>query len=125
MPAAGHTDTKTEMRDILAVRALDGGGMVHVDIDALRRLADEYEDDVAAKLSAARAALQGARSIEYSNFTAVHIPLAVVYVEAWNFHNRDLESKIDSAGAVRVNLRQTADNWAAAERASTVREDLD
>jgi len=97
--------------------------MVHVNIEALRRLAAEYDSEVAAKLTAARTALQGAQAIEYSNFTAVHIPLAVAYVEAWNFHNSDLESKIESAWAVKANLEQTADNWAEADRASTVREE--
>jgi hypothetical protein len=98
--------------------------MVDVDYAALRRLATRYGTDVATKLTEARTALQAAQGIAYTNFTAVHVPLAVVYTEAWNFHNRDLESKIGSAQAVEAGLRQTADNWERAEQASTVREDV-
>jgi hypothetical protein len=97
--------------------------MVHVNTAAIRRLAGDFETEVGANLTAARTALQAAQGIEYSNFTAVHVPLAVAYVEAWNFHNRDLESKTDVARTVTANLEIDADNWDEADRASTVREE--
>lgn len=97
--------------------------MVRVDTDALRRFADRFESEVGSALAAASTALQGAQAIEYTNFTAVHIPLAAVYVEAWNFHNRDLATKRQAASTFRTNLDATADHWDEAERASTIHPD--
>jgi hypothetical protein len=97
--------------------------MVHVNTAAIRRLASDFDTEVAATLAAARTALEGAQGIEYSNFTAVHVPLAVAYVEAWNFHSRDLQSKAEFATTVAANLKVDADTWDEADRASTVREE--
>jgi hypothetical protein len=97
--------------------------VVHVDTDALRRFANQFDTEVAAKLAASGTALRGAQAIEYSNFTTVHVPLAAVYVEAWNFHNRDLESKHQTAADFKAGLEATAEHWDEAERASTIRQD--
>lgn len=97
--------------------------MVYVHPDALRRFAAQLETDVAAKLAAATEALQPAHAIEYANFTNLHVPLAVVYVEAANFHHRDLETKQQTATDFRANLEATAAHWEQAEQASTVNQD--
>jgi hypothetical protein len=97
--------------------------VVHVDTDALRRFAKQFETEVGTKLAAAGTALQGAQAIEYSNFTTVHIPLAAVYVEAWNFQNRDLETKHQTAGQFKAGLDATAEHWDEAEEASTIHPD--
>lgn len=97
--------------------------MATVDTDALRAVAGRFETEVAANLAKAKSALGQARSIEYSNFTNVHIPLAVVYVEAWNFANRDLDRKVDNAGEFAGRLRKTAADWDEAEHKSTVQQD--
>ena len=94
--------------------------MNQVDTEALRHQADRFEDDVAAKIAAALNDLQGAQAIAYSNFTTVHIPLALVYTEAWNFQNRDLQTKKETAGQFAKNLDSTADDWDAAEDKSTM-----
>jgi hypothetical protein len=98
----------------------EGMPMAHVDTDALRRLADDFENNVGVKLAAARTRLADAQGIEYSNFTNVHLPLALVYVEAFNFQNRDLETKRTTASQFRTNLRATADAWDLAEQHNTV-----
>ena len=95
--------------------------MATVDTDALRAVADHFETEVAGHLAKAKSALGQARSIEYSNFTNVHIPLAIVYVEAWNFENRDLDRKVANAGEFAGRLKKTAADWDAAEHKSTVR----
>jgi hypothetical protein len=97
--------------------------MNHIDTDAVREHADALQDRVGAALQAARNLLQEAQAITYSNFTAVHIPLAVVYTEAWNFQNRDLETKNETAIDFRTNLRSNAQAWDDAEEKSTVRVD--
>ena len=51
---------------------------------------------------------------------AVHIPLAVVYTEAWNFQNRDLETKNETATDFRTNLYNNAQAWDQAEEKSTL-----
>jgi hypothetical protein len=94
--------------------------MAQVDTDALRRLADDFETNVGTKLAAARTTLAAAQGIEYSNFTNVHLPLAAVYVEAFNFQNRDLETKRTTAAQFRTNLRATADAWDQAEQHNTM-----
>lgn len=94
-----------------------------VDTDALRGFGDQFQTDVGAKLYAARATLQAAKEIEYSNFTNLHVPLAITYVEAFNLQNVDLEQKAQAADDFRRNLRASADAWDQAERASTVRPD--
>ena len=95
--------------------------MATVDTDALRAVAGRFETEVGAHLAKAKSALGQARSIEYSNFTNVHIPLAVVYVEAWNFENRDLDRKVDNAGEFAARLKKTAADWDAAEHKSTIK----
>lgn len=97
--------------------------MNHIDTDAVRRDADDFQDRVGAALQAAKTTLQAAQAITYSNFTAVHIPLAVVYTEAWNFQNRDLETKHATAIDFRTNLYNNAQAWDEAEQQSTVRVD--
>jgi hypothetical protein len=97
--------------------------MVHVDTDALRRYGSQFETEVRAKLEAAGTALQEAQAIQYTNFTTVHIPLAAVYVEAWNFHNRDLETKRQTATDFKDRLDTTAAQWEQAEEASTIRQE--
>lgn len=97
--------------------------MAHVDTDALRRLADDFENKVGTTLAAARTTLAAAQGIEYSNFTNVHLPLAAVYVEAFNFQNRDLETKRNTAAQFRTNLRATADAWDQAEQHNTIAPD--
>jgi hypothetical protein len=46
-----------------------------------------------------------------------------VYVEAWNFHNRDLETKRQTATELKVGLDTTATQWEQAEQASTIRQE--
>jgi hypothetical protein len=94
-----------------------------IDTDAVRQHADQFEDSVGAALQRARTALQRAQAISYSNFTAVHLPLALVYTEAWNFHNRDLETKRETATDFRTNLYDNAALWDEAEAHSIVRTD--
>jgi len=98
--------------------------MVHVDTDALRAAAEQFESQVAAKLAEARQALQSAQSLNYADFTTVQAPLASVLVESWNVQFRDLESKIGTAQDFRVGLRATAEHWDEADEASTVRDDV-
>ncbi len=97
--------------------------MAKVDTDALRQFAQQFDSQVGAKLADAGTALRDAQAIEYSNFTTVHIPLAVVYVEAWNFANRDLETKRQNAVDFRGKLEATAAHWDEAEHASTIHQD--
>lgn len=97
--------------------------MNHIDTDAVRSHADDFEGRVGAALQSARTTLQAAQAISYSNFTAVHIPLAVVYTEAWNFQNRDLETKNETASDFRTNLYNNAQAWDDAEDHSTVQID--
>lgn len=94
-----------------------------IDTDRLRDLGAQYENDVASKLYAANQTLQNARSIEYSNFTTLHPPLAIVYVEAWNFENTDIEQKGQAAQDFHLNLRSSADAWDQAEDKNTLRPD--
>lgn len=98
-----------------------GGGHETVHTDALRGLAGRFDSDVGSHLDAALAELDGASSIEYANFTAVAATLAVAYVEAINFQKRDLQRKRDTATSYGIALKKTADDWDAAESASTVR----
>lgn len=95
--------------------------MPTVDTDALRAVAERFESEVGAQLDKAKQSLARAQGIEYSNFTNVHIPLAVVYVEAWNFENRDLETKRQNVTTFRDKLKKTADDWDSAEQASTIK----
>ena len=97
--------------------------MNDIDTDAVRRYADDFENRVATMVATARTTLQQAQAISYSNFTAVHIPLAVVYTEAWNFQNRDLETKGQTATQFKQNLYSNAAAWDAAEHKSIVRVD--
>ena len=97
--------------------------MNHIDTDAVRGYADDFQDRVGAALQSAKTTLQEAQAISYSNFTAVHIPLAVVYTEAWNFQNRDLETKNETATDFRTNLRANAQAWDDAEAHSIVQVD--
>ena len=97
--------------------------MNQIDTDAVRGFADDFENRVGAALQLAKTVLQEAQAISYSNFTAVHIPLAVVYTEAWNFQNRDLETKNETAIDFRTNLYNNAQAWDEAEEKSTVRID--
>lgn len=93
--------------------------MGKIDTDAIRRLADQFQTDVGAKLYAAKNTLQKAKEIEYSNFTTLHVPLAITYVEAFNFQNTDVEQKAQAADDFRLNLRSSADAWDKAEHANT------
>jgi hypothetical protein len=97
--------------------------MVYVDPDALRAAGGRFESQVAVKLGEARQALRAAQSLNYADFTTVQVALASVLVESWNFAYRDLESKIDATQDFRTGLRVAAENWEAAEAASTVREE--
>jgi len=98
--------------------------MVHVDTDALRAAAEQFESQVSAKLAEARQALQGAQGLNYADFTTVQAPLASVLVEAWNVQFRDLQSKTDTAHDFRIGLRANAQHWDEADEASTVRDDV-
>lgn len=97
-----------------------GGGQETIDTAALRALAGKFDSEVDQRLGEARALLETATSIEYANFTAVTWPLATAYVEAINFELRDLDAKRSTASAYGAALTKTADDWDAAEHASTV-----
>jgi hypothetical protein len=92
----------------------------HIDPESVSRLAERLENEVGGHLAEAKAILAGAESVSYSNFTAVHKSLAMAYVEAWNFHNRDLESKNQTAAEFRSRLDTTVDTWLKADEASDV-----
>jgi hypothetical protein len=100
-----------------------GGGHETIDTAALRALAAKFDSDVGRHVDEARTLLGAATSIEYSNFTAVTWPLASAYVEATNFQLRDLETKRSTVNSYGVALAKTADDWDAAEHASTVETD--
>ena len=93
--------------------------MPKVDTTALRKDAGDFESRVGSALDAARQKLGGAQAIEYSNFTNLHLPLSIVYVEAWNVQNRDLESKRAAATEFKNRLEATARMWDEAEQKST------
>ena len=97
--------------------------MPDVDPEALQRLAQRFETEVGGAIANAKTALDQAQVIEYSNFTNVHIPLATVYVEAWNFAHQDLDRKQRNAAAFHEKLVQTAQDWIDAEHASSVKVD--
>lgn len=97
--------------------------MSTIDPDGLRATAAGFETEVANTVSTARSTLASgpAQSILGDNFTNVHVALASVYVEAYNFAQRDLQRKHDDAVEFRTRLVKTADDWEAAERHSTVK----
>lgn len=97
--------------------------MNQIDTDAVRRYADQLRDNVGSALQQARTVLHEAQAISYSNFTAVHLPLALVYTEAWNFQNRDLETKNETATDFRTNLYSNAQAWDDAEQKSIITTD--
>jgi len=96
-------------------------GIEKVNPDELRRIAGRYQSDVAPHLASATTALGQTSSIEGSNFTAVCAPLAIVYVEAVNFETRELQTKQQQATTFQNSLDATADTWAKAEDASTIK----
>lgn len=91
-----------------------------INTDELRQYGARYESEVAAKLYAANQTLAKASQIEYSNFTTLHPPLAITYVEAFNFQHTDLEQKGEAAQDIQVNIRASADAWDAAEDKNTM-----
>lgn len=91
----------------------------HIDTDKMRALAPRFDRDVGQHLDNATNKLKGQQSLEYSNFTNVAIPLAVIYVEAQNFMTAELLNKRTTAQDFTTQLYKTADDWDKAEQAST------
>lgn len=92
--------------------------MPYVDPPGLRTVAGRFDSEVSKHLDEAISALKGAEPILSDNFTNVHLPLAIVYVEAHNFENTDLERKKTNATEFKNRLTKTANDWDAAEHAS-------
>ncbi|MBY8874451.1 hypothetical protein K7640_21725 [Micromonospora sp. PLK6-60] len=95
--------------------------MIHADPKAIRRLGETIESQVGPSLDGAAERLTATRGIEHSNFTAVVPVLAVAYVGAVEFVEEQLRSKREHLGEIRSRLGRTADNWAAADEASTIK----
>ncbi|MEU7929392.1 hypothetical protein [Micromonospora sp. NPDC049801] len=94
--------------------------MIEVDPPAIRALGDTIERQVGPPLDACAELLESARAIEHSNFTSVVPQLAVAYVGAIEFVEEQLRTKREHLAEVRSRLGRTADNWEAAETASTI-----
>lgn len=90
-----------------------------IDTDKMRSLAPRFDSGVGQHLDTAMTKLKGVASLEYSNFTNVAIPLAIVYVEAQNFMTAELLNKRTEASDFTKQLYKTADDWDKAEQAST------
>ncbi|MEU2610413.1 hypothetical protein ABZ570_02295 [Micromonospora sp. NPDC007271] len=94
--------------------------MIEVDVAAIRDLAEAVERQTAPGLEAASARLTETRGIEHSNFTVVVPSLAVAYVAAVEFLEEELRTKREHLTEMRSRLNRTADNWEAADKASTI-----
>ncbi|MEU0549143.1 hypothetical protein [Micromonospora sp. NPDC005979] len=94
--------------------------MIEVDPPAIRALGETIEREVGPPLDACAELLESARAIEHSNFTSVVPQLAVAYVGAVEFVEEQLRAKREHLAEVRSRLGRTADNWEAAETASTI-----
>lgn len=98
-----------------------------VDTDGLRTAAARYTSEVAPRIAEALTAIAAgtsAHDVQSSNFTNLHIPLALVYVEAYNFQKRNLESRSEDAATFDTNLRSSAKHWDDAEHLSTVKPEV-
>lgn len=92
-----------------------------IDTDKMRALAPKFDGVVGQHIDNATTKLKGAEALEYSNFTSVAIPLALVYVEAFNFISAELLHKRETALNFTNQLNKTADDWDEAEEKSTVK----
>lgn len=94
----------------------------HIDTDAMRTLAPKFDADVGRHLDTAKTGLNKTNGLEYSNFTSVALPLATVYVEAFDVILAELVHKREAAAHFTDQLNKTADDWDRAEDQSTVKE---
>lgn len=92
-----------------------------VDTKAIHALGEIIEREVGAELDIAAAKLGETRGIEHANFTTVVPSLAVAYVGAVEFMEEQIKSKREHLGEIRTRLKQTADNWDAADQKSIIR----
>ncbi|MEU8260126.1 hypothetical protein AB0C02_05835 [Micromonospora sp. NPDC048999] len=94
--------------------------MIEVDVVAIRALGEAIEEQAGPGLEGASKLLEGTREIEHSNFTTVVPSLAVAYVGAVEFLEEELRTKRAHLTEIRSRLNRTAENWEAAEQASTI-----
>jgi hypothetical protein len=86
----------------------------------VRDLAARFENEVGGSIAEAKTDLSLAEGISSDNFTALHKSLAIAYVEAWNYHWQDLDTKHSTATEFAFRLNTTVENWEDADQASDV-----
>lgn len=100
-----------------------GGGKsrgVRVRTETVRGLGADLVAKVGPILERASGHMEGTREPLHSNFTGVLPSLAIVYVAAVEYMDPELRGKRAHLDDMRVKLGAVADNWEAADRASTI-----
>lgn len=100
-----------------------GGGKspgVRVQTDSVRGLGADLVTRVGPILERSSHSLGDARAVVHSNFTAVVPSLAIAYAAAVEYMDPELRGKRAHLDDLRVKLVAVADNWEAADQASTV-----
>ncbi|WP_139982609.1 type VII secretion target [Nocardioides litoris] len=93
---------------------------VRVDPASLRRLAGDL-DDVVSALASAQSSITGSE-VSADTFSPAGEILAYVFAASIEYAGTDAFEQAAQVGSIQDRLFRTADQWEAAEEASTVRE---